>query len=256
MSATSVYPPIGRSIPLTKHLLLDFMEYTPSGIINTVDELKTFSLPQILSPGAHNTITNEFGNLAIPLGAGRTNVNEHYDLLFDGDDETGAVYLVPKKWTEGDPRSQAKYQLMYFQPAEGTSYVGKIERKKQRKLEGLWEAYLQKRDEIRNTQQSFDAYVMLRDILSSAKRTIATGEPMDYTINGPVFREDEYDEEYQPRETQRKTTLNLDRPLDELIRERRTVTVSKQLSKNPIKEKLIKEKLAKGNPENPKNKFI
>ena len=114
-SATSGNPPRGRSIPLTKKILLDFIDgYIPSGIINTVDELKRFGFPEIRSPGAHNAITFKFDELAIPVEPGRTNVNEHYDLLFDGNDETGAVYFVPKKWKEGDERHLAKYQLFFL----------------------------------------------------------------------------------------------------------------------------------------------
>ena len=70
---------------------------------------------------------------------------------------------------------------------------------------------------------------MLRDILTSAKTAIATGEPMRYTINGFVDPLDSI----ELRDKERKTSLALDtplnRPLDELVGERRKVIVSGEL---------------------------
>ena len=51
---------------------------------------------------------------------------------------------------------------------------------------------------------------MLRDILSSAKRAIATGEPMNLTIRGPVIEERE-----EERENKR---VRSEIPLEEAIK--------------------------------------
>ena len=229
MSATSADPPRGRSIPLTKQLLLDFLDgYIPGGIIyeGWIIYDKRYGIPQVIIPGPHNTIENYADDLTIPFEVGVYPVGDgHNKLIFTGDDENGEIYYNHKT-----PQNQ----LFFYEPPQSESTnVSRSDRKKQRKSEGLWEAYLQRRDEIRNTQNSFDAYVMLRDILTSAKTAIATGEPMRYTINGFVDPLDSI----ELRDKERKTSLALDtpldtplnRPLDELVGERREKNVSGEL---------------------------
>jgi hypothetical protein len=117
------------------------------------------------------------------------------------------------------------YQLFFYEPSVGTDYDGRVEIRKQAKFQALWNEYLKIRDEMRATQQSFDAHVMLRKIIASARRSIETGEPMDYTINGYI----------DPLESdeaglKRKRPVDFDATLEETIKERRKELTSDQLS--------------------------
>jgi len=225
MNASSAEPPIGKKMPLTKHLLLEIVDgYRPDGIIyeKWIENSSRFGYPVKTIPGADDTIRSNSPSLIIPFGEGKYPVGDrNNNLIFEGDDENGTIYLN---------RKEPDYQLFFYEPPIGTDFVGRVERRKQAKFDSLWDGYLQKRDEIRDTQQAFDAYVMVRDIISSARRVLRTGEPMDYTING--FRDQLESQESEPsereRERERKTSLGIDigRSLSDITNDRQNLIVS------------------------------
>jgi len=223
----------GRVVPLTKEILFKIIEgyEDPRNFIFESHIIRTYGYPVKTIPGADDLIRKKLDNLSIPFeDDGITKVGDRNYLVFKNDGENEKIYLLQGYYPTELSQSESDYQLFYYEfPKSVKDIDSRSDRREMRKKESLYNAYLLKRDEWRETQDKFNAYVMVRDLIAEARRSMESGEPLRYTINGWRKDPEEFVEMQPLSEGERKRKI--DSTLEQLMNEKREKFVN-----NPLKE--------------------